>query len=1010
MERNSQSASGRPHPGFQTVLSRNLILLTIVPVLTIAVAGAWYFGDLLEKAAIEELRGSAERVRDQLDAHLSLHTHAVSTAAFGARAAVRAKDEVGLSRWLEQLHRSYPGFLTMLIAGKDGRIITASRRGTGTVPRTAAGRAGATVADREYFRRVLATGQPYISGIFRGRGLGSDLIVAVSAPVTDPSGTVEAVIEGSIDITRIPVTIAKSTFSPLVVAHDGAGEVVYASGPLPVDWPNLRTGVRKVPAAEVRVVRQLRDPRFAINIPLRDVDWQVTAAIPLDSVRQRSRTFYLYACLFFAVGAIVVGRVASIIARRVARPIVDIAAQMSRYEVGEEFAAATYRSAPAEIIHIQTELNRLGVRLRESYEGLRRVLAERDEANHKLETLLRSLDLKVAERTAELAESQARYALAARGSNDGIWDWDLRTGKVHYSERWKSSLGLPPRAELCTLECWLSLAHPQDAERLERELNANAASGADLFEIEYRLRHTDGTWRWMRCRGAAERDESGRAFRMAGSQSDITSGKLADPLTGLENRLGVMERLLGLINRAHEDPCYSYAVLYLDLDRFKLVNESMGHVAGDQLLIEVAQRLGAALQNVPGAAGTVGRIGGDEFAILLESPGEVVAEDVAHAIQESMRAPFHLGGGVVFASASIGLAQARPDYHVAEHVLRDADTAMYCAKSRGPGEIAAFDDPMRTNAIQRLELESALRQAIDRDEFELFYQPQVSLRTGQLFGMEALVRWRHPSRGLVSPGEFIPVAEETGLIQPLGRWILKEACRQVAEWLAMPGCEGLKVSVNLSGRQLAEHDLPSQVQSILAETGLPGASLHLEVTESVLADDPVVARTILTSLADMGIGLEVDDFGTGYSSLGQLHEMPFRTLKIDRSFVQSINSRPDGIKLVNSILMLARSLGLNAVAEGLETADDVLQLASMGCEFAQGYFFSPPLEAVRMQALIEAKRAANGLGPSNREPLLLTAGTTVESDDTLTEEGQLSEVGPAEEAGWAPEPDAVKSS
>ncbi len=970
MQWKGNTTSDRPRLGFQAVVLRHLILLTAVPVLVMAGAGVWYYGNLLEKAAEEQLTSSASHVRDQLDNHLDVHMHAVSIAAFGVRHAVRLGGRDALITWLGQIQRSYPGFLTMLIADRDGAVITATRRGRGALPADDPGRRLATVRDREYFQSPMATGKPFISSVFRGRGLGSDMIVAISSPYLDESGQVAGIVEGSIDITRIPLTPEHGPFRPAVAAHDRAGAVVFASAAAPAEWDRLRESLGAGTPGVVRRLTALPDPQFAVSMPLRNGNWTVTATLPLDAVERRSRTFYLYASAFLGLGLIVVGRAASAIARRVARPIVDIAAQMRHYEVGADFSASPAdESATAEIWHIQHELNRLGVRLRESYDGLRSALRERDDANKQLESLLHNLDLKVAERTAELAASQARFALAVSGSNDGIWDWNVQTGQVYYSSRWKGSLGLPPDTDLHDLSSWLALAHPQDAGRLDAELRAYASAGKDLFQIEYRLRHADGSWRWMLCRGAAQRDEEGMALRIAGSQSDMTANKLADPLTGLGNRLAILEGLQTLISQSIENPSCGYAVLLVGLNRFKLINDTLGHANGDRLLVDVAHRLGTALSRAPEARGQIGRIGGDEFAILLESPAPDVVDAIVEAVQAEVGQPFHPSGSPITLTVSLGIAHWRPGYRLAEQVLRDADTAMYNAKTRGVA-MAAFDDDMRASALRRLEIENALRPGLERGEFIVYYQPQVSLQTGRLFGMEALVRWRHPVRGMIPPMEFIPVAEETGLIQPLGRWILREACAQLARWRSLPGAGELKVSVNLSGRQLAEHDLPGVVRQILDETGLPGSSLHLEVTESVVAEDPAAALAILNALAAMEIGLEVDDFGTGYSSLSQLHRMPFQTLKIDRAFIQAIHTQSDGIKLVNSILMLAHTLGMHVVAEGIETADDVLQLAFMGCELAQGYYFSPPLDPARMQALLEGRATLPPLPFATQSELL----------------------------------------
>ena len=465
------------------------------------------------------------------------------------------------------------------------------------------------------------------------------------------------------------------------------------------------------------------------------------------------------------------------------------------------------------------------------------------------------------------------------------------------------------------------------------------------------MQHSDGTWRWVVVCAAAVRGQDGRALRLAGSATDVTAGKLVDPLTGLPNRLAAIERLEQLTARQTEDPSRPFALLFMDLDRFKIVNDSLGHVKGDHLLLGVSRRLLAAFDQVDGAVGFVGRLGGDEFvAVLDDTPTGQMATAVAHAVQREMQAPFALDGSLLFASASIGIAISDPSLASAEDLLQNADTAMYHAKSAGRGKYRIFDSSMRAFAVARLALETDLRRAIEDGEFELFYQAQVDLLTGRLSGFEALVRWQHPTRGLLQPDEFIRAAEENGLILPLGRWVLQQGCRQLADWEArLPACRSLSVSINLSTLQFNDPKLSTLVGSVLAETRIAPHRLHLEVTETMLAADPKVARSILEELAAMGVALEVDDFGTGYSCLGQLHQLRFDTVKVDRSFVQAMNlehnPQQEGRKIVESIVNLSGNLGISVIAEGIENEDHWSQLARLGCNIGQGYYFSRPVDA-----------------------------------------------------------------
>jgi diguanylate cyclase (GGDEF)-like protein len=509
------------------------------------------------------------------------------------------------------------------------------------------------------------------------------------------------------------------------------------------------------------------------------------------------------------------------------------------------------------------------------------------------------------------------------------------------------------------------------------------------------MRNSDGTWRWVLTSGAAVRatpDEHGvgLALRIAGSTTDITSGKLVDPLTGLPNRLAMVERLEQVMSREKEDASRGFALLFLDVDRFKLINDSLGHVKGDHLLFEVSRRVMGSIESVAGVEGCVGRLGGDEFVVLLENPpAGGTALRVAERIQELMEAPFHLDGSVLFATVSIGIAYSGEGVLSAEDIIRNSDSAMYQAKVEGRGRYRLFDSSMHAQALARLEMETDLRRALEAGEFLLHYQPQVCLRDGRLSGFEALVRWQHPRRGLVPPADFIPISEETGLILPLGRWVLENGCRQLAEWDRLHSfCHGLSMSVNLSALQFNDPSLVPLVASVLRETGLDPSRLRLEVTESMVANDPAGAQSVLTSLSDLGVGLEIDDFGTGYSCLSQLHQLPFDTLKVDRSFVSAMDERKfpgqDGRKVVESIITLSANLGISVIAEGIETEANWAQLAMLGCEFGQGYYFSRPVAPVEALRVAELRM---------REPWALPAGLDMASIELQNLHSNLSRHG-----------------
>lgn len=422
-----------------------------------------------------------------------------------------------------------------------------------------------------------------------------------------------------------------------------------------------------------------------------------------------------------------------------------------------------------------------------------------------------------------------------------------------------------------------------------------------------------------------------------------------DGLTGLANRALFMDHLKLAHGRAERHESYQFAVLFLDLDRFKAVNDSLGHLVGDGLLMEVARRLEASVR--PGD--TVSRLGGDEFTVLLDGmcdSGE--ARTVAERLQGELATPFNVGGYDVFTTVSIGIAMGATGYQRPEDILRDADTAMYRAKQLGKARYEMFDEAMHTRAMDRLELERDLRRAVERQELFLQYQPIVSLGTGTLRGFEALVRWQHPERGVISPLDFIPMAEETGIIIQIGRWVLEEACRQMSRWQNLSlRDEPLQISVNLSCKQFLQPDLLEQIQKILRETGLDPRGLKLEITETVVMENIEMATRTLEQLQALGVELSIDDFGTGYSSLSYLQRFPVNTLKIDRSFVSRITESDGTAEIVRTIMHLGQQLGMDVIAEGVETEQQSAQLKALGCEFGQGYYFSRPMDRSAAEAL-----------------------------------------------------------
>ena len=566
----------------------------------------------------------------------------------------------------------------------------------------------------------------------------------------------------------------------------------------------------------------------------------------------------------------------------------------------------------------------------------------------------------IEKRTEELKESEERYALAAQGANDGLWDWNLKTNEIYFSSRWKSMAGYADNEIGNRPEDWFAFVHPDDVENLKNSITAHLSESHVHMENEYRIKHKDGTSLWMLCRGFAVRDNEGKVIRMAGSQTDITARKrmeeqliydaFHDGLTGLPNRPLFMDRLQISFARKKRHKNHQFAVLFMDLDRFKNINDSFGHLFGNQLLAEVAKRLNNSLR----LGDTFARFGGDEFAILLDdiaNPG--YAKLVAERIHGELSLPFDINEKKVFITVSIGIA-ASGDYNRPEDIVRDADIAMYKAKFNGRGCHMIFDEAMRKDVLSYLQLETDLHHAIKNRDFIIYYQPIVSMEDNRICGFEALLRWHHEKRGFIPPAEFIPLAEETGLIIPIGNWVLQEACRQVLLWQGQfPSNPPLTVSINVSSKQLSHPDFIRQVQHVLQKIGIKPQSLKLEITESFLMEDTKIT-TVLSQLKEMDIQIHIDDFGTGYSSLSYINKYPVSALKIDRSFINKMGLEGEDSEIVRAIVNLAHDLKMDVIAEGVEKEEHLPILKALNCKYVQGYFFSHPLNSQEAEKLLNA--------------------------------------------------------
>ncbi|GIF18064.1 diguanylate cyclase (GGDEF)-like protein/PAS domain S-box-containing protein [Actinoplanes tereljensis] len=565
--------------------------------------------------------------------------------------------------------------------------------------------------------------------------------------------------------------------------------------------------------------------------------------------------------------------------------------------------------------------------------------------------LTRNLEARVAGRTAELFASEQRFHALVQHSSDVVTVVSPEADVLYQSESVQRVFGFPAR--MFTGKRLTKMIDPESGIRLAQALRQVAGRPYATTMLELPVRHRDGRIRQaevtitnllsdpsvaglvLNTRDISERKEL---------QDQLVHEAYHDALTQLANRALFRERVSEALRRRGPDD--DVTVLFLDLDGFKEVNDSLGHLAGDQLLVQVADRLRASVREDD----VVARFGGDEFAVLIQAVlSSDDAEQVARRIVEVLEQPFRSESRDIHVQASIGLAAAsvlgEPEGDGAEQLMRNADLAMYKAKSAGGACFAAYDPEMLAGLVARLELEADLRAALDRGQLHLHYQPTVDLATSEVIGFEALARWEHPTRGMIPPTEFIPIAEATGLIVPLGRWVLSEACRQAVEWSAQSGGRKVKMAVNVSVRQFDRADLVEVVASILAETGMPADQLCLEMTESVLMTDTDDNLEQLLRLKALGVTLAIDDFGTGYSSLAYLRRFPVDTLKIDRSFVERLGALTDDTALADTIVQLGKSLGMATVAEGIEEFGQLAALREMGCHFAQGYYFSRPVPA-----------------------------------------------------------------
>jgi len=556
---------------------------------------------------------------------------------------------------------------------------------------------------------------------------------------------------------------------------------------------------------------------------------------------------------------------------------------------------------------------------------------------------------------------QERFALAVAGSSDGIWDWLIKNDQLYFSPRCLELLGLERDAPLQHMDDWVALLHRDDADAFQLSLRNHLEGISLAFQMECRIQHTNMTYRWFLIRGTSLRNEYGKAWRVAGSISDISERKLTDAMTGLPNRIVLYDRINQSIIKTRRRGGAgatggSFGIILMQIDRYETMREAYGQAFCDLVQKAVAQRLIGTLRTTD----TLTIMSENTMCILVD----VMRDDtdlvrVANRVRSAAEEPITMGEESVMLTLSIGMAQAQPHHELADELIKDATAALNKARDEGGGQEVVFDPEMQRRARDRLRIEADLHQALRRDELLVLYQPIVDLNTDDLAGFEALVRWRHPTRGMVSPMDFIPIAEETGLIVPIGTWVLQQSCRQARAWIDGGANPDLFVSVNVSSRQLDGPALPEIVRAALESNGLAPQRLKLEITESAVMRDFEVTLGLLNKLRSIGAGLSLDDFGTGYSSLSLLKRLPIDTLKVDRSFVSSMGVDSAGVRMVEAILQLARLFRLKVVAEGIERNEESELLRALSCEYGQGWLFGKPLPAdICMERLLSARNKA----------------------------------------------------
>ncbi|MFT4647128.1 MAG: diguanylate cyclase (GGDEF)-like protein/PAS domain S-box-containing protein [Glaciecola sp.] len=804
------------------------------------------------------------------------------------------------------------------------------------------GHLGDSIGDKDFFADALEDASITNFSSIRGNDHDHQLLLH---PVKDSQGQAVGVVVVEVAVDALKELLSNGT--PLgksgkvtLATHTGRRVIHRMDGDAGVlDSEGLRQSILsgELTFGEFRVDGN-RDV-FGVYLPSTTHPWIVCIEIDQEEFRSASGINKSFMAQVLALIAVAMGIIGMLLGTWFGKPLQRLSAAAQRVSEGHIEISIPVTRGLDEIGKLERAVESMRVRLYEQ------ILT--------LDRRIEGKTLQLAQLLDEVQTSKDRYALAVRGSKEGLWDWDLEAETIYYAPRWKELLGRTQEEVGDTLEAWIELIVPNGRKAFQAELNDHLESELDQFDTEVEMLHSDGNPRWMLCRAASIRNKKGRVVRFAGSLADITDTKRAqrelarmaqhDQLTGLANRELFVDRLKQTMARSRRHTQANYGVLFFDFDRFKVINDSLGHNAGDALLVSIADRFREELREVDTAA----RFGGDEFVVILDSVADLAAaESMCERLLRAFSKPHQILGHAAVSTASIGLVMGDEAYKDAASILRDADTAMYQAKTGGRAQFRVFDREMHSNAVQRLNLENDLRNSDYESEFRIYYQSIVSLDTAEVTGFEALVRWEHPTLGLVSPDDFIPIAEETGLIVPLGEWILHTATAQLKAWQGEFHREGtLSMNINLARRQLLHPSLPATLKALTEEFDLKPGDVKLEITETTVMDERHDMIPAMDEIRAMGFPLAMDDFGTGHSSLGCLHAFPIDVLKIDRDFIKNLGDSREFTAVVQAIVTLAHHLDLEVVAEGVETAGQLAQLQVLGCQYAQGYLFSKPLPA-----------------------------------------------------------------